>query len=124
MKFCPACRNMLYPIDEETVDGVKTAVQSCRKCEYKEVIKRDNPIVYEHSLREDKSARLVMNPYLKFDPTLDHLTNVVCPNAGCPSRTGSATPDVVPVELNEKYAIWMYQCVNCNTTWKQNAGMK
>jgi DNA-directed RNA polymerase subunit M/transcription elongation factor TFIIS len=115
---------MLYPIDEEVINGVKTAVQSCRKCEYKEAIQRDNPIVYEHSLREDKSARLVMNPYLKYDPTLDHLTNIVCPNTGCPSRTGSATPDVVAVELNEKRLIWMYQCVNCDTTWKQNAGMK
>jgi hypothetical protein len=115
---------MLYPIDEETIKGVKTAVQSCRKCEYKEVISRENPIVYEHLLKEDKSARLVMNPYLKNDPTLDHLTNIVCPNKDCPSRTGAATPDVVPVELNEKYAIWMYQCANCNTTWKQNAGMK
>ena len=124
MKFCPACRNMLYSIEEDVVNDVKTAVRACRKCEYKEPISRDNPIVYEHVLREDKSVRLVMNPYLKHDPTLDHLTNIVCPNADCSSRNGSTTSDIVPVELNEKYSIWMYQCVNCNTTWKQNAGMK
>jgi hypothetical protein len=115
---------MLYPIDEEVINGLKTAVHSCRKCEYNEIVQRDNPIVYEHVLREDKSVRLVMNPYLKHDPTLDHLTNIICPNADCSSRNGSTTSDIVPVELNEKYSIWMYQCVNCNTTWKQNAGMK
>jgi hypothetical protein len=68
--------------------------------------------------------RLVMNKFMKHDPTLDHLTNVVCPNADCPSRVGTATPDVVPVEINDKYLIWMYQCVNCETTWKQSASVK
>ena len=118
MKFCPNCRNMLYNIDEEVVDGVKTAVLMCRKCEYKEPITDQNPLVYEHILQEDKTTHLVMNPYLKNDPTLDHLSNIMCPNRECPSRRG-APSDVVPVKINEKKLIWMYQCVNCDTTWKQ-----
>lgn len=124
MKFCPACRNVLYGIEEDTVDGIKTAVRSCRKCEYKEPISRENPVIYEHSLREDKSVRLVMNPNMKNDPTLDHFTNIICPNKECPSRTGTAKPDVVAVEINDKYLVWMYQCVNCDTTWKQSAALK
>jgi DNA-directed RNA polymerase subunit M/transcription elongation factor TFIIS len=115
---------MLYGIDEDTVDGVKTAVRSCRKCEYTEPISRENPIVYEHSLREDKSVRLVMNPNMKNDPTLDHFSNILCPNKECSSRTGAAKPDVVAVEINEKQLVWMYQCVNCDTTWKQTATLK
>lgn len=63
MKFCPACRNMLFGIDEDTVDGKKVAVLSCRKCSYKEAVSDENPLVYEHILREDKTARLVLNPY-------------------------------------------------------------
>lgn len=124
MKFCPLCRNMLYTIDEETIDSIKTAVHKCRKCEYLEKVTRENPIVYEHSLNEDKSTRLVMNPYIKNDPTLDHLSNVVCPNKQCPSRIGNAKPDVVAVEINDKQLIWMYQCVNCETTWKQSSSAK
>ncbi len=124
MEFCPACRNMLYPIDEETTDGVKRALFGCRRCDYKKPITRDNPVVYDHSLREDKTLRLIMNKDMKNDPTLDHLTNIVCPNQKCPSRNGTATPDVVPVEINDKYLIWMYQCVNCETTWKQSASAK
>ena len=122
MKFCPACRNMLYAIDEATVDGIKTAVLSCRKCEYTEPLDKENPMVYEHLLREDKTIRLAYNPYLKNDPTLDHLTNIKCPNNDCPSRTGNIPSDVVPVKINEKNLIWMYQCVNCSFTWKQNSG--
>jgi DNA-directed RNA polymerase subunit M/transcription elongation factor TFIIS len=110
---------MLFGIDEDVVDGKKTAVLTCRKCEYKESVSDDNSMVYEHVLREDKTARLVLNPNLKNDPTLDHLSNIVCPNAECSSRVGNATPDVVPVKINSKNLIWMYQCTNCDTTWKQ-----
>jgi DNA-directed RNA polymerase subunit M/transcription elongation factor TFIIS len=121
MKFCPVCRNMLYGIDEDVVDGVKTAVLSCRKCEYKRPLTKEDPLVYEHNLKEDKTVRLAMIRDLKYDPTLDHLSNIVCPNTACPSRTGSAKSDVVPVKINERDLIWMYQCVNCETTWKQSS---
>lgn len=119
MKFCPVCRNMLFGIDEASVGGKTTAVRSCRKCEYKETIDEDNAMVYEHVLREDKTSRLVLNPNLKNDPTLDHLSNIVCPNGECPSRARNVKSDVVAVKINEKNLIWMYQCVNCETTWKQ-----
>ena len=120
MKFCPVCRNMLYGIDEEVVDSKKTAVLTCRKCDYKEPITAKNPIVYEHVLKEDKTAKLIHNPYLKNDPTLDHLSNIVCPNTKCPSKS-SANPDVVAVKINEKNLVWLYQCTNCNETWKQSS---
>jgi DNA-directed RNA polymerase subunit M/transcription elongation factor TFIIS len=120
MKFCPSCRNVLYSIDEDTNDeGKKFAVLSCRKCEYTEPVTRENPVVYEHILREDKSDRLALNPYLKHDPTLPRFTEIVCPSAECPTKRG-ATPDVVAVKLDAKELIWMYQCANCDTTWKQS----
>lgn len=113
---------MLYGIDEDVVDGKKTAVLTCRKCEYREPLSESSPIVYEHILREDRTTRLVTNPYLKNDPTLDHLSNLVCPNGDCPSRIGNVKSDVVPVKINEKHLVWMYQCTNCDITWKQNSG--
>ena len=72
--------------------------------------------MYEHILREDKSDRLAMNPYLKHDPTLPRFTEIICPNKEC-----TAKPDVVGVKLDAKNIIWMYQCANCDTTWKQSA---
>jgi hypothetical protein len=42
---------MLYGIDEATIDGTKTAVLSCRKCEYTEPLNQDNPVVYDHLLK-------------------------------------------------------------------------
>jgi DNA-directed RNA polymerase subunit M/transcription elongation factor TFIIS len=116
MKFCPDCGNMLYAV-AESAEG---AFFQCRKCVYKEAITQANPLVYEHSLKEDTTAKLVMNPYLKFDPTLPRFTTIVCPNAECPSKRG-ATPDVVGVKLDATNVIWMYQCALCDTTWKQGA---
>lgn len=121
MKFCPLCRNMLYGIDEDKVDDVNTAVLTCRKCEYKEALSSDNPVVYEHVLKQHASQTLAMNPYLKYDPTLEHLTNIVCPNKECPSIIEKKTPDVVPVELDHANLLWMYQCAHCNTTWTQTS---
>lgn len=119
MKFCPACRNMLYPIDESVIDGTKTAVFSCNKCEYKEKVDDANPIVYEHILREDKAA-IAANPYLKFDPTLEHFENIVCPTADCPSKSG-AKPNIVAWKINTAKLIWGYQCVHCDTSWEQSS---
>lgn len=115
---------MLFGIDEETVDGEKTAVLSCRKCPYKEPVGAENPMVYEHILREDKTSRLALNPYLKNDPTLNHLDNIQCPNDECASRSRGVKSDVVAVKINEKNLIWMYQCVHCDKSWKQQSGMK
>ena len=120
MKFCPVCRNMLYGIEEDVVDGENTEVIACRKCDYKEALTRENPVVYEHILKQDTADTLILNPYLKYDPTLEHLTTVVCPNNLCPTKTAKVPADVVAVELNDKKLVWMYQCANCDYAWKQN----
>ena len=122
MKFCPTCRNMLYTIDEDVVDDDKTAVMTCRKCGYKEPVSRENPVVYEHNLRQESTASLAVNPYLKHDPTLEHLTNIICPNDECPTKTEDEEPDVVPVEIDSKNLVWLYQCAICSTTWTQSGG--
>lgn len=114
MKFCPACQNMLYSLDEEVDNGKKFAALCCRKCDYKEHLDRNNPIVYEHILREDKSSSLALNPYLKYDPTLPRF-EINCPSKECSGK------EVVGVKLDSKELIWMYQCVACDTIWKQSA---
>jgi DNA-directed RNA polymerase subunit M/transcription elongation factor TFIIS len=116
MKFCPVCRNVLYSIDEE--EG--HAILNCRKCEYKEEISKDNSIVYEHILKEDSSVKLVMNPYLKHDPTLPRFSEIDCPNKECLTKKGTKN-DIVGVKIDKQNLIWMYQCSVCDTTWKQNS---
>ena len=121
MKFCPVCHNVLYAIDETTdKSGDKFAEMSCRKCEYKERIDRDNPIVYEHLIRQDKSVRIATNPYLKHDPTLPRFKEIACPNQTCPTKRGTQS-DVVGIRLDAVNLTWLYQCAICDHTWTQNA---
>ena len=115
MKFCPVCHNMLYSIDDDP--DTKTAIVSCRRCDYKEPISRDSPIVYEHNLRNQNSS-IVINPYLKYDPTLPRF-DIVCTNAECPSKQKGKS-EIVGVKVDKKNLIWVYQCSDCNVTWKQN----
>lgn len=113
---------MLYSMEEDTgADGQKFAFLKCEKCKYKEPITRENPIVYEHSLREDRSTRLAVNPYLKYDPTLPRFHTIVCPNTECPTRSGKAKPDVVGIRNDAANVIWQYVCAVCDITWKQSA---
>lgn len=122
MKFCPTCRNMLYAFNEDVIGDKKVAVHMCRSCSYKEAVTRENPVVYERNLRQENTTALAMNPYLKHDPTLEHLTNIICPNEECETNTEGEDRDVVPVEIDSKNLVWMYQCAVCNTTWTQSAG--
>lgn len=116
MRFCPDCKNMLYTIEEEEGGGIQL---KCRKCPYTEA---SPALLYEHNLREDTTARLVVNPYLTHDPTLPRFTTIECPNEECGSRNGSEDPDVVGVKIDAVNVVWMYQCAVCSTSWKQEAG--
>ena len=122
MKFCPTCRNMLYAFTEDVIGDKKVAVHMCRSCSYKEPVTRENPVVYERNLRQENTTSLAMNPYLKHDPPLEHLTNIICPNEECETNTDGEDRDIVPVEIDSKKLVWMYQCAICNTTWTQSAG--
>lgn len=118
MKFCPVCRNMLYSIDEDESTG--TALNSCRKCEYKEPVSKDSSIVYEHILRDNTVKTLAINPYLKYDPTLPRFSEIPCPNKDCATKKGKDS-DVVGLKIDKINVIWMYQCAVCEFTWKQNS---
>jgi DNA-directed RNA polymerase subunit M/transcription elongation factor TFIIS len=111
MKFCPTCDNFLYALDDsESGVGFR-----CRKCPYVETITNQNPLVYEHNLREDTAGRIVANPYLKDDPTLPRFTTIQCPTKGCPSG------DVVGVKQDRTNIVWLYQCSTCGVSWSQSA---
>ena len=119
-EFCPRCRSVLWDITEQ--DG-KGAVINCSKkeCGYYKSISRENPLVYERNLRQNKTSSILLNPYVDYDPTLEHFTNISCPNAECPSRVGAVAPDVIAIQLNKDNLLWMYKCIHCKTSWEQSS---
>ncbi len=115
MKFCPQCNNFLY----EIVQQEKKAFRKCRSCPYEEEITKQNPVVYEHDLQQDKATQYSINPYLKYDPTLPRFKNLVCPNESCSTRGKES--DIVGLKLDESNVMWMYMCRVCDVQWKQLA---
>jgi DNA-directed RNA polymerase subunit M/transcription elongation factor TFIIS len=111
---------MLDDFAERTIDGTNTAVRECSQCKYFKPIDKNNPLVYEHILREDKTASLSLNPNLKHDPTLPHFDFIACSNVTCPTKSG-ADWNVVGKRLDDKKLVWFYQCCNCDTMWTQSA---
>jgi len=118
MKFCKLCSNMLYSFEETEVDGKKVAINSCRKCEYTEPIES---LVYSRKLNIDRTEKIALNKYLKYDQTLMHLDTLACPNAECPTKSSSIKKDIVAVKIDESNLIWMYQCCNCDYVWKASS---
>jgi DNA-directed RNA polymerase subunit M/transcription elongation factor TFIIS len=117
MKFCQKCQNMLYAIEERTVESAKIAFLKCSSCDYEEPVTKENPIVYEHNLQQDTSVQYSINPYLKYDPTLPRFTTMVCPNKTCTTRGQDS--DIVGIKLDSINVAWLYQCAVCGTTWKR-----
>lgn len=107
---------MLYQI----VERDKRAFLKCRSCPYEEEIGKENPVVYEHNLQQDTSTQYALNPYMKYDRTLPRF-NIQCPQENCPSRRKPAS-EIVGMKLDPVKVLWMYQCVDCDHTWKQTAG--
>ena len=115
MKFCKDCGQFLYNTEER--DG--KAYRKCRACPYEEEITKENPVVYEHDLRQDTAVQYSINPYLKHDPTLPTFTNMVCPNDECPTRGHESK--IKGIKLDSVNVAWLYQCAVCDKTWKQFA---
>ena len=114
LKFCPDCENMLHVLEESAGDEAGVRYR-CRKCPYTEMINHENPLLYEHNLKEDGAARIIQNPYRTIDPTLPRFDTIQCPTEGCPSK------DVVGQKLDAGKIVWMYQCAVCNVAWEQSA---
>ncbi len=63
----------------------------------------------------------IINPYLKYDPTLPRTTDIKCPNPDCKSNLGDdkQTPnEVIYVRYNDAALKFMYICTTCDTSWK------
>lgn len=127
MHFCSNCSNMYYISIDET-DSNKL-IYYCRNCGNKDAtISVKDVTVSKIQLRKaEQEFTHIINKYTKFDPTLPRVTDIPCPNVGCPTNqhdaTNSSSSNSVPREiisiryddLNMKY---VYLCCTCDTIWK------
>ena len=122
MHFCSVCSNMYYI----SITPDNEMQYYCRNCgNIDNTIASENICVSKVNVRHKTTPQTfsqVVNKYTKYDPTLPRIHTIRCPNDECPTKTEDEEPDVVPVEIDSKNLVWLYQCAICSTTWTQSGG--
>ena len=122
MHFCKQCGNLYYiRLSEE--DG-KELKYYCKKCGHvDDSIVGESVIVSKTSVfKNEEDFGHLVNEYTKFDPTLPHVNNLICPNPKCPcnAEDSSLKQEAIMVRYNESSMKYLYICYHCGHTWKNN----
>lgn len=119
MKFCPVCKNYLYPkITEETLQRI------CRTCGYNENDTQGGKVM-ESVIQEraSESYKILLNEFTRQDPTLPHTKEIKCPNATCQSNTSGVPGDVILIRYDAANLKYVYICnvKGCDATWRSRS---
>ena len=114
-KFCELCDCFLWI---ELNDNNKLQYR-CKNC--------DNVIEYNDTtslcvldnnyIDDDTSYNQYVTKYLKHDPTLPRVNNIVCINKDC-GKPKDEENEVIFVKYDFANMKYLYHCVFCDTFWK------
>jgi DNA-directed RNA polymerase subunit M/transcription elongation factor TFIIS len=121
MRFCETCSYLLVLKTNE--DG--TVNQDCSTCKRSEPLNPTNEkdaMILETNLRSGSSAGgassgITVNNYTLKDPTLPHITTIICPNDTCASRANELLRDVIYIKTDPTNLKFQYVCTVCLTQW-------
>ena len=115
MQFCKQCSNMYYiRLKEEQSNAL---VYYCRKCgDVESTISMDNFMVTNYDSKKKEYENMI-NPYLKYDPTLPVSTKMICPNPTC-SKESSLENKITYMRFDEENMKYVYICNYCDNMWK------
>ena len=101
----PTCTDRLY--------------RTCRVCGYQEEEEKGG-VILEIDLQEKTSEgyKVILNEFTQFDPTLPHVSNIICRNGSCRSRTSGVKPDVIYIKYDAVNMKYLYICTVCDAPWR------
>ena len=118
MEFCKLCDNMLY-IKREVTDEQDKLINYCKNCSNSVELKSDNKsiLIFENNYEKEKiNYKLFINPYIKYDPTLPRVNNLVCPNTKCTKKKNQDN-EVIYIKYDNENMKYLYYCVYCEEFW-------
>jgi len=118
MEFCKLCDNMLY-IKREVTDEQDKLINYCKNCSKEIELKSDNKsiLIFENNYEKEKiNYKLFVNPYIKYDPTLPRVNNLVCPNNKCTKKKNEDN-EVIYIKYDNENMKYLYYCVYCEEFW-------
>jgi len=120
MHFCDKCSNMYYiRLSEENPNSI---IYYCRNCgnENKNVT-LDSVTISKTQFKHGKQKySSIINKYTKFDPTLPRISNILCPNADCPTNKDGKEREIIYIRYDDVNMKYVYLCYDCETVWRIN----
>ena len=118
MKFCVNCNNMYYmKINQDNEDKL---INYCRNCGYEETnISNINLCVSKTTFKDVANTKFNVNPYIKLDPTLPRIKNIVCPNAECDTKKSDDNKEheIIYIRVDDINMKYTYMCPVCDYLW-------
>jgi hypothetical protein len=129
--FCKQCDNMLYMSfrgDDSTQTEQGDLMYHCKHCMFEttaEALRADRNLsaaIQTENYEDDQASyKQYVNPYIKEDPTLPHVTDINCANPEC-TRPKDATRDVIIIKYDTVNLKFLYHCIHCYAFWKSGGG--
>ncbi len=116
MKFCPICENVYFI----KVNENKDMVYFCRSCGNEDVQERQNGsicIIDDDKVDDTTKYSIFVNKYLKYDPTLPRVNNIICTNPKC-NRPKDTPSEVIYLKYDHINMKYMYHCCHCEHFWR------
>ena len=121
MHFCTECNNMYYiKLNNNTTQEL---IYYCRKCGHEDNIgdKLNNLCVSKTHIKnkQKKPYTKIINEFVKLDPTLPRIKNMVCPNISCDSNLedNPLEKDIIYMRYDDVNMKFVYICTHCNNIW-------
>jgi len=121
MKFCSNCNNMYYHQIDET-NSLKFFCRYCGKVDT-DLTNSDFTVSKIQIKKNSQTFNHIINPYTKYDPTLERRTDILCPNASCKTnKAGSkdgknSKREVVYIRYDDTNMKYVFTCCVCDTIW-------
>lgn len=117
MKFCDICNNMFYVSVEGTENG-KRLVYYCKSCGHKniEASSKSVCVIDDNKVNNFIKYSQYINKYIKYDPCLPRVKNIVCPNDGC-TKADNQDNEVIYIKYDNVDMKYLYNCCHCDHFW-------
>jgi len=118
MKFCNVCHNVKFI----STNDDKNLVYFCSVCGDKEVAdtqKGSVCVIEDNKVDDEILYSQYINKYIKFDPSLPRVNNIVCRNPEC-KRPPNVEPETIYLKYDHINMQYLYYCCHCDFFWKQD----
>lgn len=120
MKFCDICDNMLYIDFQEDKDNTtkKILLYTCKVCNTTVEEKTSGSILVidDNKINDEIKYSQYINKYLKYDPCLPRVNNIICTNSSC-TKPADKDNEVIYLKYDPINMKYIYHCCYCNHFW-------